>query len=130
MERQNWLQGTLYRPQFEQDSCGFGLIAQLDDKPSHWLVKTAISSLAQLTHRGAVAADGNYAWSVKITGGPGYSGLDNTADGGSVAGTRPSDSSEGTKSLKSGTDVTTLAKNPWILGFGNTPISSTTIHKQ
>ena len=78
----------------------------------------------------AVAADGNYAWSVKVTGGPGYSGLDNTADGGSVAGTRPSDSSEGTKSLKSGTDVTTLAKNPWILGFGNTPISSTTIHKQ
>lgn len=58
MERQNWLQGTLYRPQFEQDSCGFGLIAQLDDKPSHWLVKTAMSSLAQLTHRGAVAADG------------------------------------------------------------------------
>lgn len=78
----------------------------------------------------AVAADGNYAWSVKVTGGPGYSGLDNTADGGSVAGARPSDSSERTESLKSGTDVTTLAKNPWILGFGNTPISSTTIHKQ
>ena len=78
----------------------------------------------------AVAADGNYTWSVKVTGGPGYSGLDNTADGSSVAGTRPSDSSEGTESLKSGTDVTTLAKNPWILGFGNTPISSTTIHKQ
>lgn len=78
----------------------------------------------------AVAADGNYAWSVKVTGGPGYSGLDNTADGDSVAGTRPSGSSEGTESLKSGTDVITLAKNPWILGFGNTPISSTTIHKQ
>jgi len=58
MERQQWLQGTLYRPDFEQDSCGFGLIAHMDDKPSHWLVKTAISSLAQLTHRGAVAADG------------------------------------------------------------------------
>ncbi|XZG69979.1 glutamate synthase large subunit [Chitinibacteraceae bacterium HSL-7] len=58
MDRQSWLQGTLYRPQFEQDSCGFGLIAQMDDKPSHWLVSTAISSLACLTHRGAVAADG------------------------------------------------------------------------
>jgi glutamate synthase (NADPH/NADH) large chain len=58
MERQQWLQGTLYRPDFEQDSCGFGLIAQLEDKPSHWLVQTAISSLAKLTHRGAVAADG------------------------------------------------------------------------
>jgi glutamate synthase (NADPH/NADH) large chain len=22
MERQQWLQGTLYRPDFEQDSCG------------------------------------------------------------------------------------------------------------
>src|SRR5471032_338755 len=58
MDRQSWLQGTLYRPQFEQDSCGFGLITQMDDKPSHWLVSTAISSLASLTHRGAVAADG------------------------------------------------------------------------
>ncbi len=58
MERQQWLQGTLYSPAFEQDSCGFGLIAQMDDQPSHWLVTTAISSLAQLTHRGAVAADG------------------------------------------------------------------------
>ncbi len=58
MDRQSWLGGTLYRPEFEQDSCGFGLIAQMDNKPSHWLVKTAISSLASLTHRGAVAADG------------------------------------------------------------------------
>ncbi|KAF0813757.1 Glutamate synthase [NADPH] large chain [Andreprevotia sp. IGB-42] len=58
MDRQSWLQGTLYSPSFEQDSCGFGLIAQMDDKPSHWLVSTAISSLACLTHRGAVAADG------------------------------------------------------------------------
>ncbi|MDR3412764.1 MAG: glutamate synthase large subunit [Formivibrio sp.] len=58
MDRQSRLQGTLYSPQFEQDSCGFGLITQMDDKPSHWLVSTAISSLASLTHRGAVAADG------------------------------------------------------------------------
>ncbi|GHD68882.1 glutamate synthase large subunit [Jeongeupia chitinilytica] len=58
MDRQSWLGGTLYHPRFEQDSCGFGLIAQMDDKPSHWLVQTAISSLACLTHRGAVAADG------------------------------------------------------------------------
>ncbi|MDH5594054.1 MAG: glutamate synthase large subunit, partial [Gammaproteobacteria bacterium] len=48
----------LYRPQFEKDSCGFGLIAQMDAKPSHWLVNTAIGALARLTHRGAVAADG------------------------------------------------------------------------
>ncbi len=48
----------LYHPSYERDSCGFGLIANLDDEPSHWLVKTAISSLNRLTHRGAVAADG------------------------------------------------------------------------
>jgi glutamate synthase domain-containing protein 1 len=30
MDRQDWLKGTLYRPDFEQDSCGFGLIAQID----------------------------------------------------------------------------------------------------
>ncbi len=57
-DRQGWLEGTLYRPDFEQDSCGFGLIAQLDDKATHWLVQTAIASLACMTHRGAVAADG------------------------------------------------------------------------
>ncbi|NWG87626.1 MAG: glutamate synthase large subunit, partial [Hydrogenophilaceae bacterium] len=57
-DRQGWLEGTLYSPNFEQDSCGFGLIAQLDDKATHWLVQTAISSLGCMTHRGAVAADG------------------------------------------------------------------------
>lgn len=50
--------GGLYRPEFEKDNCGFGLIAQMDGKPSHWLIATAISALARLTHRGAVAADG------------------------------------------------------------------------
>jgi len=48
----------LYSPDHEHDACGFGLIANLDDQPSHWLVRTAISSLVRLTHRGAVAADG------------------------------------------------------------------------
>lgn len=48
----------LYRPQFEKDACGFGLIAQLDGKPTNWLVRTAMGSLSCLTHRGAVAADG------------------------------------------------------------------------
>lgn len=49
---------SLYRPEFERDSCGFGLIAHIHNKPSHWLVKTSIEALARLTHRGAVAADG------------------------------------------------------------------------
>ncbi len=50
------LQG-LYEPSFEHENCGFGLIAQMDDKPSHQLVSTAIESLARMTHRGGVAAD-------------------------------------------------------------------------
>jgi len=48
----------LYRARYERDSCGFGLIASLDDEPSHWVVQTAISSLNRLTHRGAIATDG------------------------------------------------------------------------
>jgi glutamate synthase (NADPH/NADH) large chain len=49
---------SLYNPEFERDSCGFGLIANLDDMPSHWVIETSIAALARLTHRGAVAADG------------------------------------------------------------------------
>ena len=48
----------LHDPSFERDSCGFGLIGNLDDDPSHWVVETAIAALARLTHLGAVAADG------------------------------------------------------------------------
>ena len=48
----------LYRESFERDSCGFGLIAQMDDKPSHALVQAAIGALRRMTHRGAIAADG------------------------------------------------------------------------
>ncbi len=48
----------LCRQHYEKDSCGFGLIASLDDQATHWVVQTAISSLNRLTHRGAIAADG------------------------------------------------------------------------
>src|SRR5580704_62890 len=48
----------LYRSAYEKDSCGFGLIASLDDHASHWVLQTAISSLNRLTHRGAIATDG------------------------------------------------------------------------
>ncbi len=49
--------GGLYSPEFEKDNCGFGLIANMDNQPSHALVQTAIESLARMTHRGGVAAD-------------------------------------------------------------------------
>jgi glutamate synthase (NADPH) large chain len=40
------------------DSCGFGLLAQLKNRPSHGLVEDGIRALARLMHRGAIAADG------------------------------------------------------------------------
>ncbi len=55
MRARDW---GLYRSAYERDSCGFGLIASLDDQASHWVLQTAISSLNRLTHRGAIAADG------------------------------------------------------------------------
>src|ERR1700721_2403236 len=48
----------LCRSAYEKDSCGFGLIASLDDQASHWVLQTAIRSLNRLPHRGAIAADG------------------------------------------------------------------------
>src|ERR1700753_3163915 len=48
----------LFKRSYERDSCGFGLIASLDDDATHWVVQTAISSLNRLTHRGAIATDG------------------------------------------------------------------------
>ncbi|MGY6588614.1 MAG: glutamate synthase large subunit [Wenzhouxiangella sp.] len=49
---------TLHRPEFERDACGFGLVAQLDDQPSHTILTDALDALRRLTHRGAVAPDG------------------------------------------------------------------------
>jgi glutamate synthase (NADPH/NADH) large chain len=50
---------TLHDPESDfRDSCGFALLAHMDGQKSHWLVQTTLESLARLTHRGAVAADG------------------------------------------------------------------------
>jgi glutamate synthase (NADPH) large chain len=48
----------LYDASHERDSCGFGLIAQLDDRPDAAIVRRAIDALVKLSHRGAVDADG------------------------------------------------------------------------
>jgi glutamate synthase (NADPH) large chain len=49
---------TLYDPRFEKDNCGFGLIAHMEGQASHKLVRTAITALDRMTHRGGIAADG------------------------------------------------------------------------
>ncbi|HET9031957.1 MAG TPA: glutamate synthase large subunit [Dokdonella sp.] len=48
----------LYDPAFEHDSCGFGLIANIDGNASKWLVDQAFAALARMSHRGGVNADG------------------------------------------------------------------------
>ena len=41
-----------------KDNCGFGLVAHLQNKPSHTNLEHAIVSLERMMHRGAIAADG------------------------------------------------------------------------
>ncbi|MBB5699093.1 glutamate synthase large subunit [Sphingomonas yantingensis] len=48
----------MYRPEFEGDACGVGLVAATDGKPSRRVVQSAIDALRAVWHRGAVDADG------------------------------------------------------------------------
>jgi glutamate synthase (NADPH/NADH) large chain/glutamate synthase (ferredoxin) len=48
----------LYRPEFEFDSCGVGLVAAISGKPTHDILQKAIQAVVGLSHRGAVSADG------------------------------------------------------------------------
>ncbi len=41
-----------------KDNCGFGLVANIKNNPSHQLLNNAITALERMMHRGAVAADG------------------------------------------------------------------------
>ncbi|MGR5095874.1 glutamate synthase large subunit [Vibrio maritimus] len=49
---------ALYDPSLVKDNCGFGLIAHMQGQPSHKLVRTAISALDRMTHRGGINSDG------------------------------------------------------------------------
>lgn len=48
----------LYDHSVEKDNCGFGLIAHQQGEASHKLIKTAISALDRMQHRGGIASDG------------------------------------------------------------------------
>ncbi len=41
-----------------RDNCGFGLLASIDNIPSHKNLEDAIMALSRMMHRGAIAADG------------------------------------------------------------------------
>jgi glutamate synthase (NADPH/NADH) large chain len=48
----------MYRPEYEGDACGVGMVAATDGKPSRRVVSAAIDALKAVWHRGAVDADG------------------------------------------------------------------------
>ncbi len=41
-----------------KDNCGFGLLANINNVPTHQNVEDSIKALERMMHRGAVAADG------------------------------------------------------------------------
>jgi glutamate synthase domain-containing protein 2/glutamate synthase domain-containing protein 1/glutamate synthase domain-containing protein 3 len=47
----------LYDPSFEHDACGVGMVARLDNRPTHEVIQKAITALENLEHRGANGAD-------------------------------------------------------------------------
>ncbi|OSZ69614.1 glutamate synthase large subunit [Sphingomonas sp. IBVSS2] len=57
-ERERLAREGMYRPEFEGDACGVGLVAATDGQPSRRVVQSAIDALKAVWHRGAVDADG------------------------------------------------------------------------
>ena len=47
----------LYDPRFEHDACGVALVADLEGRATHTLVRQAISALEHLAHRGATGSE-------------------------------------------------------------------------
>jgi glutamate synthase (ferredoxin) len=48
----------LYNPHDEHDACGVGFVADVSGRATHDIIQTALEALCNLTHRGAVDADG------------------------------------------------------------------------
>jgi glutamate synthase (NADPH/NADH) large chain len=57
-ERDTLVDANAYNPADERDSCGVGLVAQIDGAPRREIVEMAIRALKAVFHRGAVDADG------------------------------------------------------------------------
>lgn len=49
----------LYTPELEKDSCGVGLLCNLDAIPKHKIIDSALSILENMEHRGAYGAESN-----------------------------------------------------------------------
>ena len=48
----------LYDPHDEHDACGVGFVADVSGRCSHGIIENALEALSNLTHRGAIDADG------------------------------------------------------------------------
>ena len=57
-QRTHFAEHGMYRPEFESDACGVGLVAATNGQPSRRVVQSAIDALKAVWHRGAVDADG------------------------------------------------------------------------
>ena len=57
-ERERLARDGMYRPEFEGDACGVGMVAATDGTPSRRVVQSAVDALKAVWHRGAVDADG------------------------------------------------------------------------
>lgn len=57
-ERERLAREGMYRPEFEGDACGVGMVAATDGTPSRRVVQSAVDALKAVWHRGAVDADG------------------------------------------------------------------------
>jgi len=57
-KRDTLIAANAYNPDDEKDSCGVGLVAQIDGTPRREIVEMAIRALKAVFHRGAVDADG------------------------------------------------------------------------
>jgi glutamate synthase (NADPH) large chain len=49
----------LYEPSFEHDACGFGFVVDIAGRPSHSIVRDALTVLVNLEHRGASGSEKN-----------------------------------------------------------------------
>jgi len=49
----------LYAPEFEHDACGFGFVVDIAGRPSHSIVRDALTVLVNLEHRGATGSEKN-----------------------------------------------------------------------
>src|ERR1700733_9269396 len=68
-ERPQSSHSSLVDPRFEHESCGVGFVATLTNEPPHDILDKALTALARLEHRGAIAADGKSGDGIGITTG-------------------------------------------------------------